>query len=62
MGLAFVQILLELYLRSIRFVATGKIHEVLGIRVADDAVEVGTDEVGHVGELELVVRWDCAVW
>jgi hypothetical protein len=61
MGLAFVKILLDLDLRAICFVATGKIHHVLGIRVADDAVEVGANEVGHVGGLGLVVRWDCLV-
>lgn len=54
-SLGLCRSLLELYLRAICFVATGKIHEVLRVRVADDAVEVGADEVGHVGNLE---GWD----
>lgn len=44
----------ELDLRAIFFVATGKVDKELGVRVADDAVEVGANEVGHVGGLGFV--------
>jgi hypothetical protein len=43
------RIVLDLHRRAVCFVAVAKVHVELWISIADDAVQVGANEVGHAG-------------